>query len=248
MPTLKQIIEIQDSHQGKVFDGVIMAFIFLAIVVFSLETLPDLTDRQKELLHVAEIVIVIVFTAEYILRIWATDKKLKFLFSFFGIIDLLAILPFYLALGVDLKLLRTLRFFRLIRALKLFRYIRAADRLVKALIMAKEELILFFSMAMLLLYFSAAGIYHFEHEAQPEIFSSVFHCLWWAVATLTTVGYGDMFPITTGGKVFTFAILMVGLSIVAVPTGLLAAAMFEVRERIREEEEAVKQDENHFLD
>ena len=244
MPTLKQIIEKQDSHAGKIFDGVILVFIFLAIIVFSLETLPNLTPLQEKWLHLAEIVIVVVFTVEYILRIWAAENKRRFIFSFFGIIDLLAILPIYLALGIDLKLLRTLRFFKLIRALKLFRYIKAAERLIKAIVMAKEELILFFSMAMMLLFFSAAGIYYFEHDAQPEVFASVFHCLWWAVATLTTVGYGDMFPITTGGKVFTFVILMIGLSIVAVPTGLLAAAMFEVRE----EESQHKARDDDFLD
>lgn len=88
---------------------------------------------------------------------------------------------------------------------------------------------LFVVVTLMLLYISAVGIYYFENEAQPEVFKSVFHSLWWAVATLTTVGYGDVYPITIGGKVFTFAILMVGLGIVAVPAGLLASALSKVR-------------------
>ncbi len=237
MPSLKQIVENQDTHLGKSFDLFIQAAILVALVVFSLETLPNISEKTHWWLHAIEVVIVIIFTLEYLLRIYVADDKPKFIFSFFGIIDLLAIIPFYFALGVDLKLLRTLRFFKIIRSLKLFRYIKAADRLVQAVALAREEIILFFFMAILMLFFAATGIYYFEHEAQPVKFASIFHCLWWAVATLTTVGYGDMYPITVGGRIFTFVILMVGLSIIAVPTGLLASAMFEVREKKRMEEE-----------
>ncbi len=244
MSSLKNVVENRDNRAGRLFDYFIQVVILFALVVFSLETLPDLTPNARRWLHIAEIGIVIVFTAEYILRIIVASDRWKFVKSFYGVIDLLAILPFYLALGIDLKLLRTLRFFKLLRALKMFRYIRAASRLKQAVLLAKEEIVLFFIMTLLMLFFSAAGIYHFEHEAQPDKFSSVFHSLWWAVATLTTVGYGDMFPITTGGRIFTFFILIIGLSVLAVPTGLLASAMGEVRlknekeiEKLREENE-----------
>ena len=95
---------------------------------------------------------------------------------------------------------------------------------------AKEEVMIFFLATLILLYFSAVGIYYFEHEAQPDHFQSIFHSLWWAVATLTTVGYGDVYPVTAGGKLFTFLILMCGLGIVAVPAGLVAAALSKVRD------------------
>jgi voltage-gated potassium channel len=93
----------------------------------------------------------------------------------------------------------------------------------------KEELTLFFFSAILLLFFASVGIYYFENPVQPEVFSSVFESMWWAVATLTTVGYGDIYPITVGGKIFTFIILMVGLGIIAIPTGLIASALGKIR-------------------
>ena len=92
----------------------------------------------------------------------------------------------------------------------------------------------FLGIAVMLIYLSAVGIYYFEHDAQPDLFASVFHSLWWAVVTLTTVGYGDAFPVTLGGRIFTFAVLMAGLGIVAVPTGLLASALARVREEERD--------------
>ena len=98
-----------------------------------------------------------------------------------------------------------------------------------AFFIAKEEFVLFGFVTLILLYLTAVGIYYFENNAQPEAFKSIFHSLWWAVATLTTVGYGDVYPVTVGGRVFTFFILMIGLGIVAVPAGLLATALTQVR-------------------
>jgi voltage-gated potassium channel len=113
--------------------------------------------------------------------------------------------------------------------MKLARYSSAMNRFTRAFKIAKEEIILFSVVTLMLLYLSAVGIYYFENEAQPEAFKSIFHSLWWASSTLTTVGYGDVYPITNGGKVFTFIILMIGLGIVAVPAGLLASALSKAR-------------------
>ena len=137
----------------------------------------------------------------------------------------MSILPFYVALGVDLRSLRALRFLRLFRILKLVRYNRALNHFNAAIKSAKEEILLFIMVTLILMYFSAVGIYYFENEAQPEHFSSIFDSLWWAIITLTTVGYGDVYPITVGGKVFTFFILMIGLGIVAIPTGIISSAL-----------------------
>ncbi|MHC5135804.1 MAG: ion transporter, partial [Planctomycetota bacterium] len=171
-----------------------------------------------------------IFSIEYFLRVLVADKKIRFIFSFFGIIDLLAILPFYLRLGIDLRSIRSIRMLRIFRMLKLARYSRAIHRLHRALNIIKQELVLFFATTCILLYLSAAGIYLFENTAQPEAFKSVFHSLWWATITLTTVGYGDIYPVTVGGKIFTFFVLMIGLGIVAVPTGLMASALSKARE------------------
>ncbi len=226
----KQIIEENESRHGRNFDLFIQFTIVLSLVSFAVATLPNITPETRELLKIIELFTIFIFTAEYVARIYVADKKLRFIFSFYGLIDLFAILPFYFATTVDLRAIRILRLMRLFRAFKLLRYSRAIQRLHSALKIAREELLLFSVVAGMAIFFAAVGIYYFENEAQPEEFASVFHSLWWAVATLTTVGYGDVYPITAGGKVFTFFVLMVGLGIVSVPTGLIASALSSARE------------------
>lgn len=211
------------------FSWLISGLIVYSVVCFSIETLPNLDSTVSAFLRYSEIVVVALFTFEYIYRLYSSANKTKFIFSFYGLIDLLAIVPFYLAFTVDLRSIRLIRLLRLFRILKLARYNKAMKRFSKALYIAKEELLIFSFASLVILYLSAVGIYHFEHAAQPEVFRSLFDCLWWAVATLTTVGYGDIYPITVGGRLFTFLILMVGLGLVAVPTGIVASALSSVR-------------------
>jgi len=237
MASIKQLIEENDTKTGRIFDLVIQALIIISLISFSIETLPNLKPSQTQFLRYIEVFTVTIFTIEYLLRIIVADRKTHFIFSFYGIIDLFAILPFYISSGIDLRAIRTLRLLRLFRAFKLIRYSRAIHRFHKAFILAREELVLFFCVTLLLLFLSAVGIYYFENQAQPEIFSSIFHSLWWAVVTLTTVGYGDAYPVTVGGRIFTFFILMVGLGIVAVPTGLLASALSEARHSEEKEDQ-----------
>jgi len=222
---IKSIVEINENKLSRYFAFFIQALILLSIITFSVETLPDLDSQTKTVLQVIEWFSVIVFTLEYILRIYVADNKPKFVFSFFGIIDALAIVPFYLSFGIDLRSLRALRFLRLFRILKLARYNKAINHFGKAIKTAKEEILLFIFITLILIYFSAVGIYYFENQEQPEHFSSIFDSLWWAIITLTTVGYGDVYPITVGGKVFTFFILMIGLGIIAIPTGIISSAL-----------------------
>ena len=226
---LKIIVEKNQTREGRWFDLSIQALIFLSLISFSVETLPNLNNDLSVFLKIFEVVTVLIFTLEYILRLYVTDKKLKFIFSFYGLIDLLAILPFYLNFGIDLRSIRILRLFRLFRVFKLLRYSKAIQHMVRAFISIKEELILFMILSVFLLFLSSVGIYYFENPAQPEVFASVFHSLWWAVATLTTVGYGDIYPITLGGKIFTSVMLFVGLGIVAVPTGLISSALTKTK-------------------
>lgn len=227
--SLSKILNETDTLPGKIVTFTIQALIVFSLISFSLSTLPNLSENTVALLRAGEILTIAIFTIEYLLRILATEKKLKFIFSFFGLVDLAAILPFYIAIGFDIRSIRIFRLLRLVRILKLLKYSKAITRFQRALIISKEELILFGLVASIMLFLSAVGIYHFENPAQPELFKSVFHCLWWAVTTLTTVGYGDMSPITTGGKIFTFVVLTIGLGVVAVPTGLVAAALTEAR-------------------
>ena len=204
--------------------------VVLSLVTFSFETLPHLPDSSRRLLWIAEVLVVAIFSVEYVLRLWSAPRPTKFVFSFFGIVDLLAILPFYLSLGMDLRSIRVVRLLRVFRALKLARYSAAMQRLHRAVLIAKEELTLFGVVAMMTLYLAAVGIYYCENQAQPEKFSSIFASLWWSVSTLTTVGYGDVYPVTIGGKLFTFVVLVIGLGVVSVPSGIIASALQAARE------------------
>ncbi len=226
---IRRIIDSTENTSGKLFTFSIQFLIIVSLVTFSIDTLPDLSPSTKEFLRLIEVITVVIFSLEYVLRLVVAEKVFKFAFSFFGLIDLAAILPFYIATGLDLRAIRVFRLLRVLRILKLLKYNQAISRFNRAFVIAKEELILFGIVAGILLYLSAVGIYYFENGAQPEQFKSVFHSLWWAVTTLTTVGYGDMYPITAGGRLFTFFVLMIGLGIVAVPTGLIASALSQVR-------------------
>jgi voltage-gated potassium channel len=230
MERLRRILNNGDSRAARAFDLTIQALIVGSLVAFPFETMPQMPVEVHRWLHYFEVFTVAVFTVEYLLRILAAPNRLRFIFSFFGLIDLLAILPFYLALGVDARSLRAFRLFRLIRTFKFVRYSQALRRFWRAVTLAREEIVLFLGVAMLMLYFSAIGIYYFEHEAQPEAYATIFDSLWWAVVTLTTVGYGDIYPITVGGRIFTFFVLITGLGFVAIPTGLLASALSKARE------------------
>jgi len=239
---IKLIVEDNTSAWGRRFDYFIQILILISLISFALETLPDISNTFKDILFIVELVCVLVFSTEYLLRIFVADKPFKYIFSFYGIIDLLAVLPFYLKIAIDLRALRIFRVFRVFRAFKLIRYSRALRRFHIAFILIKEELILFFITTAIFIFLAASGIYIFEHEAQPESFKSVFHSLWWAIVTLTTVGYGDIYPITVAGKIFTFFILILGVGVVTVPAGLVASSLSKAREiqDLESDEETIK--------
>mgnify|MGYP006120272979 FL=1 len=225
---IKNIIETQDSRIGYLLDIFIQFLIILSIFAFSIETLPNLNSKIISYLNIFELIAIFIFTVEYLLRFYVSDKKIKYIFSFYGLIDLIAILPFYLPTGIDL---RSVRAVRLLRLVKLFRFNKSLTILKTALLKIKNELILFSFITFILLYISSLGIYFFENSAQPESFKSIFHCMWWAVCTLTTVGYGDVYPITIGGKIFTGIITLVGIGVIAIPTGLFASSLTSTLEK-----------------
>jgi voltage-gated potassium channel len=241
MEKLKALLEGKDSKWGRRLDFFIQFLILVSLVSFSLETMPEMSASNMKILRVIEIFCVIVFTVEYVLRILVADKPFKFIFSVYGIFDLLAILPFYFTHGMDWRSLRAFRFLRLFQALKLARYNKAMQRFSRAVKMIREEFLLFVLITFILIYISAVGIYYLERNAQPEVYTSVFQSLWWSVCTLTTVGYGDIFPITIGGKIFTYFILLIGMGIIAIPAGLISSAMAEVRREDFAQKELKKQ-------
>jgi len=228
---LRSLIEDNTTRNGKLFDYFIQVIILISLISFAIETLPNNSEETKKVLFLIELISVIIFSVEYLLRVYSAKSPLKYIFSFFGIIDLLAILPFYLKFAIDL---RALRVFRVFRALKLIRYNKALLRFHVAAKMVKEEMVLFFIVTAILVFLSASGIYFFENEAQPEVFSSIFHSFWWAIVTLTTVGYGDVYPITVGGKIFTFFVLIIGVGVVTVPAGIIATALTSARNMEKE--------------
>ena len=209
----------------------IQIIIVFSLICFTIETIPGLDSETYKLLGNLEIFFVAIFTLEYAARIYFSKHKVKFIFSFFGILDVIAVLPFSLSLGFDLKTLRAVRFIRAFSLLKLTRYNKAVDLLGDALKKSKEELFVFTFLASSLLYLTSVGIYYFEKDLQPEEFGSVPQALWWSVVTLTSVGYGDVTPISTGGKVFTSFILFLGIGLVSVPSAILVSAFSKVSKK-----------------
>ena len=228
---LAAVVVRRDTKAGLAFDYAVQFLVLTALAVFSIGTLPDLDPADRRWLEMAEMVILAVFTFEYVLRIWVSENRWGYVFSFFGIVDLVAILPvFWFAKGTtDLVFVRSFRLLRLLLIIKAVQSTEAVSRLKQAWEQIRDELMLYGAASVIVLFTAAAGIHHFEHKAQPEAFKSVFHSLWWAITTLASVEYGDVYPITTGGKIFTFFVAVTGLGVVAVPTALLASALTKTK-------------------
>ena len=222
------------DRASRVFDLSIMVLIALSVVAIVLQSYESLSVRYASVFTTFETVTVAVFTLEYLLRIWTADllypearrPRLKYALSFMAIIDLLAILPFYLPFfAADLRFLRMvrlLRLFRLLRVFKLGRYFDALQLIVDVLRKSAAQLVISVALCLFVMLFSAIIMYTVENPVQPEQFPNVISSLWWAICTLTTVGYGDVYPITTIGRFFAAVISLVGIGIIAIPTGIIA--------------------------
>ena len=244
----KQIVFefIQPAENGriasKIFDLFILAFILLSVISVFISTF-DLPEEYQKTLQQIEQASLIVFSIEYLLRIWTADllypgsgffrSRLKYIFSGMALIDLLAILPFYLPmlLPVNLIGIRAVRLVRLLRLFKLNRYSDALTSIAGVFKRKAREIFASLFFVLILLVVASLLIYYAEHDAQPEQFKNAFSGLWWAVATLTTVGYGDIYPITPMGRVLGATIAILGIGMVAVPTGILSAGFVEVLEK-----------------
>jgi voltage-gated potassium channel len=230
------------SHGSKVnllFDYGIMSLIILNVIAVALDTVPEVRASLGHFLYQFEVVSVITFTLEYIMRIYVSDlthpssnrfkSVFKFVFSFYGLIDLCAIAPFYLPflIKADLRFLRVLRLMRFLRILKINRYNNSLNLIGNVIKEKKTELAITGFIGLLILFLASFLIYYVEGEAQPDKFPNILSCFWWAIATLTTIGYGDVYPITSLGKVISSLIAILGIGLVALPTGIISAGFME---------------------
>lgn len=218
----------------------IYGLIVLNVVAIILESYKDIQAQFGDILYAFEVFSVVIFSIEYIIRLWTADyenfkkpflgsRKLHFMTSKFGIIDLAAILPFYLPLflALDLRVLRILRLFRLIRIFKLGRLSKSLKTINSVLKETKGDLVISVFVAFVLLILSSTLMYYFESDVQPDKFQNIGQALWWSVATLTTVGYGDVYPVTGIGKLLSGAVAIIGIGFVALPTSILSSAFVE---------------------
>lgn len=230
---LHDIIFKTDTRAGKIFDIVLMIAIILSIIVVMFDSIASVHDEYGRLLFITEWVLTILFTVEYILRIFTSYNKLKYIFSFYGLIDLLAIIPTYLSLilvGYQyLIIIRVLRLLRVFRILKLYRFIGASRHLVSSLKASRHKIAVFLSAVMAVVVVMGAAMYLIEGPENG--FRSIPESIYWAIITLTTVGYGDITPITPLGKALASLVMILGYSIIAVPTGIITAELTKKQEK-----------------
>jgi voltage-gated potassium channel len=247
--TRKRVYEIVECARpgdwpSRRFDFLIMSMIVLNIIAFVLETVEPIYNDWHRVFWWIEAVSVAVFTAEYLFRVWSCVEnprfaspilgRLRFAVTPMALVDLLAIVPFYLPmLGADARIVRAFRLFRLFRILKFGRYSRALQMLGNVIKKQREELIIATAVLTLLLLLASTMLYYAEHHAQPEAFPSIPAAMWWAVATLTTVGYGDVYPVTVVGKLCASVTAVLGIGMFALPTGILGAGFVEEIEAAR---------------
>ena len=221
--------ESPDSPLKKAFDLICIAVIGFDLILFPLETLPFFAPFHSYFL-ICQYIIIAVFSLEYLIRIIGAKHKWKFITSFYGIIDFLAIAPFFLSLGfANTSYVRIFRLFRLFRIFKLTRYSRSVRSLIKAISEIKVELLTIFTMAFFVIYIFSALIYFIEHQAQPDKVVDMFDAFWLAFVTITTLGYGDITPVTNAGRFLTVLFMVFSVSIVIMPASILTAHLMEKR-------------------
>lgn len=230
---LYEIVFEADTPAGRMFDILLLIAIVLSTITIMLESVPSLAAANHDSFVLAEWIFSILFTTEYILRIVAARRKLKYMLSFFGIIDLLSILPTYLAIflsGAQVFLvIRVIRLFRVFRILKLANFLGAGNTLRVALLASRHKISVFLFTVVLIVILSGALMYVIEGAEHG--FTSIPRSVYWAVVTLTTVGYGDIAPQTFLGQFIASIIMVLGYGILAVPTGIVSSEMINIKSR-----------------
>lgn len=239
---LFEILEIEnpDNKITNCFERFMFILIILNLVVTIIETVKTIQDQFGFYFHLFDMFSLVVFLGEYLARLWVCNLdqrykpfvtgRVRYLFTPMMILDFLVIAPFFIPMLYDTRSLLILRFFRIVRILKLTRYSRSFQRLARVAMKKKDDLIAALGVVFMLLVISSAMMYYVEHQAQPDKFSSIPAAMWWSVATLTTVGYGDVFPVTNFGKLIGAFIAILGVGMVALPTGILGSGFLEEME------------------
>lgn len=237
-----------EDRLSKTVDLFLILLIILSVLAVVLESVSSIYAKYGLYFRIFELFSVSVFTLEYGLRIWTCNLKeqykgaftgrLKYIFSLAAIIDLLAILPFFLPFFTSMDL-RFLRIFRLVRVFKLTRYSKTLQKFDDVIINKKDELLVTIGLTFLLLLSSSSIMYFVENQAQPDKFASIPDAMWWGVATLTTVGYGDVYPVTIVGKLFATFVVLLSIGIVALPTGIINAGFMEELNKEKEKEKSI---------
>lgn len=242
------------SHRKKIsviFDYVIMSLIILSMISIILESVNGISPSLRKFLSWFDTFSVVIFSIEYLMRLYVSDlthpaknkfqSLLKFIFSANGLIDLLAILPFYIPMLIktDLRFLRIIRLSRFLRIFKINRYTNSL-KLIWAVIKEKKSELIVTGFATLLLLITASFImYNIEGDKQPDAFPNIFASFWWAIATLTTVGYGDVYPVTGLGRFISGVIALMGIGLVALPTGIISSGFIKRLEKEKKDDEII---------
>ena len=230
-----------DTRWGKGFDVVLLYAIVISLIIIMLESVGPIHDKYDFELFVIEWLFTVLFSLEYILRLWVSEKPRKYALSFFGIVDLLAVIPTYLSLFVAgsqfLLVIRVLRLLRVFRVLKLARYLKGANLLVTSLRSGKEKIFVFLTAVVTLV--TILGTVMYMIEGGENGFDSIPRSIYWAVVTLTTVGYGDIAPATVLGQFIAACIMILGYAIIAVPTGIVGVEMAKASTEFEEDLDVV---------
>lgn len=223
---LHEIIFEADDRLGKLFDTVLIVAIVLSVIVIILDSVQPIRESYHALFIGLEWFFTILFTIEYVLRLICVRKPLRYVFSFYGIVDLLSILPSYIGLFVpgaqNLMVIRMLRLLRIFRVFKLVRFLGEADALKQAFYNARHKIAVFLTTILIVITIMAAAMHVVESRADNDQFDSMPQAMYWAVVTMTTVGYGDATPITPLGKFLSATMMLIGYSMIIVPAGILS--------------------------
>ena len=236
-PRLYNIVANSDTPAGKAFDIAVMIAIVLSLLVAFVETKPQVDGYFKTALTILEYVLTFFFTIEYILRLYCSPSRKEYAFSFFGIIDLLATLPLYLSFIPYLAsaryffILRTFRLIRIFRVLKLFTFINEGYLLMQSIRLSLKKILVYFLFVLILVTILGTLMFIVEGGQPGTQFTDIGTSIYWAIVTLTTVGYGDITPVTLVGRFLSGIVMILGYTIIAVPTGIVSATMIDTTQR-----------------